>query len=195
MKGADVELSIEDRAVTLAWTAFSMNPDLLAARAYRRARRQSKSARGLGPCGIWRVLGLLLLAAGLLWFGGAAVASDVEARFSRARDHDYDARAPGSYSLPVNPLDPTGPLNHTLRVFLIDREGNIRNMYSSGTLGVRLVLGDVRTLMLKAQTKPAPTAVRIMDIPTKRTSASFGFSFGQAIGSRSGSAGSVCWRC
>jgi cytochrome oxidase Cu insertion factor (SCO1/SenC/PrrC family) len=46
-----------------------------------------------------------------------------------------------------NPNDPTGPLNHTLRVFLIDRHGNIRNIYSSGTLDVRLVLADVRTLL------------------------------------------------
>ena len=48
-----------------------------------------------------------------------------------------------------NPADPTGPLNHTLRVFLIDREGNIRNIYSSGTLDLRLVLADVKTLMLE----------------------------------------------
>lgn len=49
-----------------------------------------------------------------------------------------------------NANDPTGPLNHTLRVFLIDRAGNIRNIYSSGTLDVRLVLADVRTLMMEA---------------------------------------------
>jgi cytochrome oxidase Cu insertion factor (SCO1/SenC/PrrC family) len=48
-----------------------------------------------------------------------------------------------------NSKDPTGPLNHTLRVFLIDRDGNIRNIYSSGTLDVRLILADVRTLMLE----------------------------------------------
>jgi cytochrome oxidase Cu insertion factor (SCO1/SenC/PrrC family) len=48
-----------------------------------------------------------------------------------------------------NPLDPAGPLNHNLRVFLIDREGNIRNIYSSGTLDLRLVLADVRTLMME----------------------------------------------
>jgi cytochrome oxidase Cu insertion factor (SCO1/SenC/PrrC family) len=48
-----------------------------------------------------------------------------------------------------NPKDPTGPLNHTLRVFLIDREGSIRNIYSSGTLDVRLVLADVKTLLLE----------------------------------------------
>jgi cytochrome oxidase Cu insertion factor (SCO1/SenC/PrrC family) len=51
-----------------------------------------------------------------------------------------------------NPLDPTGPLNHTLRVFLIDHNGNIRNIYSSGTLDPRLVLADVRTLLLEAVT-------------------------------------------
>jgi len=49
-----------------------------------------------------------------------------------------------------NPFDPTGPLNHTLRVFLIDHHGNIRNIYSSGTLDPRLVLADVRTLLMEA---------------------------------------------
>jgi cytochrome oxidase Cu insertion factor (SCO1/SenC/PrrC family) len=48
-----------------------------------------------------------------------------------------------------NPNDPQGPLYHTLRVFLIDREGRIRNIYSSGTLDPRLVLADVKTLLLE----------------------------------------------
>jgi cytochrome oxidase Cu insertion factor (SCO1/SenC/PrrC family) len=48
-----------------------------------------------------------------------------------------------------NPADPTGPLNHTLRVFVIDPAGNIRNLYSSGTLDVRLVLADVKTLLME----------------------------------------------
>jgi protein SCO1 len=47
-----------------------------------------------------------------------------------------------------NPADPQGPLYHVVRVFLIDRQGRIRNIYSSGTLDVRLVLADVRTLLL-----------------------------------------------
>jgi cytochrome oxidase Cu insertion factor (SCO1/SenC/PrrC family) len=50
-----------------------------------------------------------------------------------------------------NPLDPAGPLNHTLRVFLIDPDGNIRNIYSSDTLDPRLLLADVRTLLMEAQ--------------------------------------------
>jgi protein SCO1 len=48
-----------------------------------------------------------------------------------------------------NPADPQGPLYHTLRVFLIDREGRIRNIYSSGTLDPRLVIADVKTLLLE----------------------------------------------
>jgi cytochrome oxidase Cu insertion factor (SCO1/SenC/PrrC family) len=54
-----------------------------------------------------------------------------------------------------NPNDPTGPLNHVLRVFLIDREGRIRNIYSSGTLDLRLVLADVRTLLLEDRASAA----------------------------------------
>jgi cytochrome oxidase Cu insertion factor (SCO1/SenC/PrrC family) len=47
--------------------------------------------------------------------------------------------------------DPTGPLNHTLRVFIVDAAGNIRNIYSSGTLDPRLVLADIRTLMMEGK--------------------------------------------
>lgn len=54
-----------------------------------------------------------------------------------------------------NPNDPTGPLNHNLRVFLIDRAGRIRNIYSSGTLDVRLVLADVRTLLIESEREHA----------------------------------------
>jgi cytochrome oxidase Cu insertion factor (SCO1/SenC/PrrC family) len=57
-----------------------------------------------------------------------------------------------------NASDPTGPLNHTLRVYLVDREGRIRNIYSSGTLDLRLVVADVKTLLLEEKhalrTKP-----------------------------------------
>lgn len=52
-----------------------------------------------------------------------------------------------SVDVKANPKDPTGPLNHVLRVFLIDRDGNIRNIYSSATLDPRLVLADVKTLI------------------------------------------------
>jgi cytochrome oxidase Cu insertion factor (SCO1/SenC/PrrC family) len=48
-----------------------------------------------------------------------------------------------------NPADPLGPYNHLLRVYLIDREGTIRNIYSSGMLDPRVVVTDVRTLLLE----------------------------------------------
>ena len=49
-----------------------------------------------------------------------------------------------------NAADPLGPLSHTVRVFLIDRAGKVRNIYSTGTLDARLILADVRTLLLEA---------------------------------------------
>jgi protein SCO1 len=48
-----------------------------------------------------------------------------------------------------DPNDPTGALNHILRVFLIDAEGAVRNIYSLDFLDPKLVLGDVRTLMME----------------------------------------------
>jgi cytochrome oxidase Cu insertion factor (SCO1/SenC/PrrC family) len=46
-----------------------------------------------------------------------------------------------------NPNDAQGPLYHILRVFLIDRKGRIRNIYSSATLDPRFVLANVKTLL------------------------------------------------
>jgi len=48
-----------------------------------------------------------------------------------------------------NPKDPMGPLYHNLRVFLIDRQGRIRNIYSYGMMDPRLLITDVRTLLME----------------------------------------------
>lgn len=61
-------------------------------------------------------------------------------------------------SVKDNPADPAGPINHTLRVYLIDREGRIRNIYSSGTLDLRLVLADVHTLLLETAAHSSPSS-------------------------------------
>ncbi len=45
--------------------------------------------------------------------------------------------------------DPFGPFTHQLRVYLIDRRGTIRNIYSLGFLDPRLVITDIRTLLLE----------------------------------------------
>ncbi len=49
----------------------------------------------------------------------------------------------------ANPNNPDGPLYHVMRVFLIDRQSRVRNIYSSGTLDPRLLLADVKTLLLE----------------------------------------------
>jgi cytochrome oxidase Cu insertion factor (SCO1/SenC/PrrC family) len=74
-------------------------------------------------------------------------------RFATARSPAALAKILNAYGQAVdkrsNPTDPQGPLYHILRVFLIDPEGRIRNIYSSGTLDPRLVLADVKTLLLE----------------------------------------------
>ena len=84
----------------------------------------------------------------------------------------FDAPAPGSYSLPPlgNAADgvvlgeigrPTlwvgrdyaedgrylGSMSHILRVFLIDAEGRIRNIYSPSFLHADLLAADIETLL------------------------------------------------
>ena len=45
----------------------------------------------------------------------------------------------------------TGLFRHVLKVFLLDRENRVRNVYSVGLLNPVLVLNDVRTLLLEAR--------------------------------------------
>src|SRR5688572_12629344 len=46
-------------------------------------------------------------------------------------------------------FSPTGPLYHQLRVYLIDAQQQIRNIYSYGLLDPRLVITDARTLLME----------------------------------------------
>jgi len=45
------------------------------------------------------------------------------------------------------PIDDTGLVRHVLKVFLIDGEKRIRNVYSAGFLDVRLLLADLETVL------------------------------------------------
>jgi len=45
----------------------------------------------------------------------------------------------------------SGTINHLLRVYLIDRRGAIRNIYGLGFLDPRLLLADIRTLLMEEQ--------------------------------------------
>jgi protein SCO1 len=79
--------------------------------------------------------------------------SGCEWRFTTAKSREDLDSILAAYGQTVdkrpNPTDPQGPLFHILRVFLIDRQARIRNIYSSGTLDPRLVLADVKTLLLE----------------------------------------------
>jgi protein SCO1 len=79
--------------------------------------------------------------------------SGCEWRFATTKSRTELDSIMNGYGQPVdkrsNPNDPQGPLYHILRVFLIDREGRIRNIYSSATLDPRLILADVKTLLLE----------------------------------------------
>jgi cytochrome oxidase Cu insertion factor (SCO1/SenC/PrrC family) len=79
--------------------------------------------------------------------------SGCEWDFATAKSHGELEKILAGYDQAVdkrpNAGDPQGPLYHTLRVFLIDRQGRIRNIYSSGTLDPRLLLADVKTLLLE----------------------------------------------
>ena len=78
--------------------------------------------------------------------------SGCEWRFVTAKSRTELAPILAAYDQAVdkrpNESDPQGPLYHTVRVFLIDREGRIRNIYSSGTLDPRLIVADLKTLIL-----------------------------------------------
>lgn len=52
--------------------------------------------------------------------------------------------------------DYTGSMSHILRVFLVDRQGRIRNIYSTGFLHADTVINDLRTLQIEADAEPVP---------------------------------------
>jgi len=45
--------------------------------------------------------------------------------------------------------DPSGPLAHQLRVYLIDEDRHVRNIYSLEFLDPRLVMTDIRTVLMR----------------------------------------------
>jgi protein SCO1 len=57
-----------------------------------------------------------------------------------------------------NPKDPLGPFYHNVRVFLIDRKARIRNIYSTGLMDPRLLMADIRTLLLEERNLPLAQA-------------------------------------
>ena len=87
-----------------------------------------KLRSGLRPAGRWRFL----------------TAESTAAVAPVLRDFGQDAvllRGPDG--------DWTGELRHVLKVFLLDDQGRVRNVYSTGFLDPRLLLNDARTLLME----------------------------------------------
>jgi cytochrome oxidase Cu insertion factor (SCO1/SenC/PrrC family) len=60
----------------------------------------------------------------------------------------------------ARPGSASGPYQHLLRVYLIDGQKRIRNIYSYGLLDPRLVMTDVRTLLMEATPPQATSQAR-----------------------------------
>lgn len=90
---------------------------------------------------------------GLEWPFVAALATDLDTLL-RDYHQDLETNATGQV------------LAHTLRVFLIDAEGRIRNEYTSSFLDVASLAADVETLALEARAPPA--AARVPTSPSLR---------------------------
>lgn len=65
--------------------------------------------------------------------------------YGQVRQKNYDEK--GVY---------TGSMSHILRVFLVDKQGRIRNIYSTGFLDADTVINDLRTLQMEGD---APTGL------------------------------------
>jgi cytochrome oxidase Cu insertion factor (SCO1/SenC/PrrC family) len=76
----------------------------------------------------------------------------------------------------AKPGSVTGPYSHLLRVYLIDGQKRIRNIYGYGLLDPRLVMTDVRTLLKEAaqpraaRPTPMPPATKAESAPQPSTS-------------------------
>lgn len=49
--------------------------------------------------------------------------------------------------IPAQEGHPPARLRHVLKLFLVDADGNVRNIYSTGMMDTRLVLGDLKTVL------------------------------------------------
>lgn len=55
----------------------------------------------------------------------------------------------------------TGLYRHVLKIFLLDEENNVRNVYSAGMVGPELIMTDLRTLAMASQGQANQTPVPV----------------------------------
>jgi cytochrome oxidase Cu insertion factor (SCO1/SenC/PrrC family) len=59
------------------------------------------------------------------------------------------------YSMDASSGSPVRQLSHVLKVFLIDRAGYVREIYTSAFLHPRSILGDIETLLMESRSIPS----------------------------------------
>jgi len=84
-------------------------------------------------------------------------------RFLTAESEDALRRVLDAYGQDRAPVHDargrfTGRYRHVLKVFLVDRRGNIRNIYSTGLLAPELVINDIKTVLAEDRRAAGPGA-------------------------------------
>lgn len=58
-----------------------------------------------------------------------------------------------AFGQPVHTSQTPGKINHLLRLFLVDKHGQIRNVYGLGSIDPRLIMTDVATLLIQSKSQ------------------------------------------
>jgi cytochrome c peroxidase len=79
-------------------------------------------------------------------------------RFLTARDADALAPVLADFGQDMRPAAgvAAGRIDHVLKVFLVDGERRVRNVYSAEFLDPRLLLNDARTVLREARSAAVP---------------------------------------
>lgn len=81
----------------------------------------------------------------------ADLALDKKIRWQFLTGQSRKSLAPllAAFGQPIHTSKAPGKINHLLRLFLVDRHGQIRNVYGLGSIDPRLIMTDVATLLMQ----------------------------------------------
>jgi protein SCO1 len=106
-------------------------------------------------------------------YAGEQTARGLDWRFLTTRSERALAPLLGGFGQDVRaaataPTDDVGELTHVLKVFLIDRRGVVREIYSTAYLYPEVVVADIETLRLEDRSGDAAPAARAARAPLTR---------------------------
>ena len=80
-----------------------------------------------------------------------ALAQKLSWHFLTGKSRESLAPLLKAFGQPVHASQTPGKINHLLRLFLVDKQGMIRNIYGLGSIDPRLIMTDVATLLMQEQ--------------------------------------------